>query len=167
MSRRTWIVVIGVGLLSGPASEAGDPGISVIGVDPNLAEGAYALQFGNYDERIRLTMEGLQSGVRPSDRTGAFSNLCAGYVGIEDFESALHYCNQALSIDDNNWNAYNNRSLAYLGLRDIDAAQRDLEKGLEINPDARTLKEVERRIEAARQAAAKARAPVRTPPEAD
>jgi tetratricopeptide (TPR) repeat protein len=159
MSRRTWMVVIGVALLSNPASHADDTGITIIGVDPNLSKGADALKFGNYDEGIRLTLEGLRSAVRPFDRVGALSNLCAGYVGIEDFESALRYCNDALRMDDGNWHAYNNRSLAYLGLGDIDAAQRDLEKGLEINSDAQTLKEVERRIETARQAAAKTRAP--------
>ena len=156
MSRRTWLIAIGVALLSGPASRGDDTGITVIGADPNLSAGADALKLRNYDEGIRLTLEGLRSSVQPSDRVGAFSNLCAGYVGIEDFESALSYCNRALSIDDGSWRAYNNRSLVHLGLGDVDMAQRDLEKGLEINPDAPTLREVERRIEAARQAAARA-----------
>jgi hypothetical protein len=46
------------------------------------------------------------------------------------------------------------------------AAERDLEKGLQINPNARTLKEVAMRIEVAKQAAAaKQRSPVSSPPE--
>ena len=168
MLRRTWIAVAGVALLSGPAGHADDAASTVIGVNPRLSEGAYALEFGNYDEGIRLTLEGLRSSVRPSDRVGALSNICAGYVGIQEYESALRYCNRALRIDEKNWHAYNNRSLAYLGLGNTAAAQRDLEKGLKINPSARTLKEVELRIEAAKQAAAaKERSPVSTPPEED
>jgi tetratricopeptide (TPR) repeat protein len=167
MSRSTWIALIGVALLSGPAGHADDGASTIIGVNPNLSEGAYALEFGNYHEGIRLTLEGLRSSVRPSDRVGALSNLCAGYVGIEDFASALRYCNRSLRIDDTNWHAYNNRSLAYLGLGDTDAAQRDLEKGLEINPYARTLKEVEQRIEAARQATTKASSPASSPSDED
>jgi tetratricopeptide (TPR) repeat protein len=150
MSHHAWVVVIGVALLNGPASHAEDAVSTVIGVNPDLVKGAYALEFGNHREAVRLTLQGLRSPVRPSDLVGALSNLCGGYVGIEDFASALDYCNRALRIDDGDWHAYNNRSLAYLGLGDTDAAQRDLEKGLEINPDSRTLKEVERRIESAR-----------------
>ena len=116
MLRRTWIAVTGVALLSGPASHADDTANTVIGVNPRLSEGAYALEFGNYDEGIRLTLEGLRSSVRPSDRVGALSNLCAGYVGLQEYDSALRYCNRALRIDEKNWHAYNNRSLAYLGL---------------------------------------------------
>lgn len=167
MSRRTWIAVIGVALLSGPAGHAEDSASTVIGVNPRLSEGAYALEFGNYDEGVRLTLEGLRESVRPSDRVGALSNLCAGYVGLQDYQAALRYCNRALRIDEKNWHAYNNRSLAYLGLGDTAAAQRDLESGLEINPQARTLKEVELRVEAAKQAEAKNRSPVSTPPEED
>ena len=166
MLPRTWIAVAGAALLSGPAGHADDTAKTVIGVNPRLSEGAYALEFGNYEEGIRLTLEGLRATVRPNDRVGALSNLCAGYVGIQDYASALRYCNRALDLDERNWHAYNNRSLAYLGLGNTSAAERDLKKGLEINPEARTLNEVKARIEAAKQAAAaEKRAPVSTPPE--
>jgi len=167
MLRRTWIAVAGVALLSGPAGHAEDAATTIIGVNPRLSEGAYALEFGNYNEGVRLTLEGLRASVRPSDRVGALSNLCAGYVGLQDYEAALRYCNRALRMDEKNWHAYNNRSLAYLGLGNTAAAQRDLERGLEINPEARTLKEVELRVEAAKQAAAKERSPVSTSSEED
>ncbi len=167
MLRRTWIAVTGVALLSGPASHADNGASTIVGVNPRLSEGAYALEFGNYNEGVRLTLEGLRASVRPSDRVGALSNLCAGYVGLQDYEAALRYCNRALRMDEKNWHAYNNRSLAYLGLGDTAAAQRDLERGLEINPGARTLKEVELRVEAAKQAAAKDRSPVSTSPKED
>jgi tetratricopeptide (TPR) repeat protein len=168
MWRRAWIAVAGVVWLSGPAGHAEEAASTVIGVNPRLSEGAYALEFGNYDEGIRLTLEGLRTSIRPDDRVGALSNICAGYVGIQDYKTALQYCNRALRIDENNWHVYNNRSLAYLGLGNIAAAQRDLEKGLAINPDARTLKEVEQRLEAARQAAAAAeRAPANASQEED
>jgi tetratricopeptide (TPR) repeat protein len=168
MLRCTWIALAAVALLSGPAGHADDTANTVIGVNPRLSEGAYALEFGNYEEGIRLTLEGLRASVRPNDRVGALSNLCAGYVGMQDYETALDYCNRALRIDERNWNAYNNRSLAYLGLGNIAAAERDLKKGLEINPNARTLKEVELRVKTAKEAAAaQNRSPVSTAPDED
>ena len=174
MLHRTWsavvagMAVMGVALLSGPAGHADTGASSVVGANPLLSEGAYALEFGNYEEGVRLTLEGLEaSSLAPGERVGGLSNVCAGYVGLRDYDAALSYCNRALGLDENNWHAYNNRSLAHLGLGNIAAAQRDLETALEINPDARTLEAVGLRIEAVKQAVAKKRAPANSAPAED
>jgi len=145
---------MGVILLCGLAGHAQEKASTSIGVNPDLAEGAHALQFGNYDEGIRLTQLGLKSTIRPKDRVGALSNLCAGYVGNREYEEALRYCNRALRLDERNWHAYNNRSLAYLGLDQLDAAKRDLEKGLALNPQSGSLQVIAGMIEAAENAPA-------------
>jgi len=161
MLRHVRIALMGVILLSGLAGHAQNEASISIGVNPQLSEGAQALEFGNYDEGIRLTELGLKSTVRPRDRIGALSNLCAGYVGSREYAEALRYCNRSLRLDDRNWHAYNNRSLAYLGMGDLKNAQRDVEKGLAINPQSSSLKTVEKMVQTA------ANPPVETPAAAD
>jgi len=151
--------VIGVAWLCAAVAHAEEKAVTVIGVNPYLAQGADALEFGNYEEGIRLTLLGLKATTKPSDRIGALSNLCAGYVGTRDYKEALRYCNRALRLDDNHWRAYNNRGLAYLGLGDLKAAQRDVDAGLAINPSGRSLQVVQTMIDEAAKAPA-----VSTPP---
>jgi tetratricopeptide (TPR) repeat protein len=139
MARVNWIALIGVACLCGSAGQAGDEGITIVGVNSNLAEGAEALEHSAYREGIRRTEYGLRGTLKREDRVGAFSNLCAGYVGTREYEAALRYCNRALRLDTEYWHAYNNRSLAYLGIGDFDAAQRDVTRGLELNPGGKTL----------------------------
>jgi tetratricopeptide (TPR) repeat protein len=117
-----------------------------IGTDPHLSDGARALQMGNYDEGIRLTLEGLKRHPLHRHRASALNNLCAGYVGNQEFEEAIRRCSDAIEIDGRNWRMYNNRALAYLGMGRIGAAQRDAKKGLALNPDGPTLTKVEAMI---------------------
>jgi tetratricopeptide (TPR) repeat protein len=155
-------VLVGVACLWAAAGHAEDKAVTVIGVNPYLADGANALKFGDYEEGIRLTQLGLKALTKPADRIGALSNLCAGYVGTRDFNEALRYCNRALRLDEKHWRAYNNRSLAYLGLGNLEAAQRDVSAGIAINPTGRSLQVVQSMInEAAKQPA------VSTPPPED
>jgi tetratricopeptide (TPR) repeat protein len=117
-----------------------------IGADPNLSAGARALQFGNYAEGIRLTLEGLKLSPPPRHRASALNNLCAGYVADQQFEEAIRQCSDAIEIDGRNWRMYNNRALAYLGTGHVGLAARDAEKGLELNADGRTLMKVQAMI---------------------
>jgi tetratricopeptide (TPR) repeat protein len=156
MLRHAWIAWMGVVLLCGLAGHADEKSSTSLGVNPDLSAGAQALQFGDYEEGIRLTQLGLKATIRPNDRIGALSNLCAGYVGNREYEEALRYCNRALRLDDRNWHAYNNRSLAYLGLDQVDKARSDLERGLELNPQSSSLKIIQRMVERAEKASADA-----------
>ena len=53
-----------------------------LGVSPELAAGADALQRGKFEEGIALTQTGLDQFVSSDDRAGGLSNLCAGYIGL-------------------------------------------------------------------------------------
>jgi len=129
------------------AANASDPeSTTVIGVNKDLSDGARALQMGDFEEGIRLTIAGLKFESSPRNRTSGLSNLCAGYTAAKQYAEAIESCNQALIIDDQNWHAYNNRALAYLGRGEIDAAKRDLENGLQLNPDSSKLLQVRERI---------------------
>ena len=113
-----------------------------IGSNPSLSAGAQALQIGDYEQGLKLTLEGLHSATMPRERASAYSNLCAGYLGIRQFDKALEACDKALDFNDRNWRIYNNRALALLYAGRIVAAGEDLEKGLAINPDSATLAKV-------------------------
>jgi tetratricopeptide (TPR) repeat protein len=124
---------------------------TVIGVNKDLSDGAMALRMGNFEEGIRLTIAGLKFESSPQDRASGLSNLCAGYTAAKQYAEAIESCNQSLKIDNRNWHAYNNRALAYLGQGQIEAAKRDLEDGLRLNPDSRKLLQVQQWIEASEQ----------------
>jgi tetratricopeptide (TPR) repeat protein len=121
---------------------------TVIGVNEDLAAGARALQMKDYEEGIRLTIEGLKFESERRNRVSALSNICAGYTALRQYVAALENCDEAIDLDDRNWHAFNNRALAYLGQGNIKAARRDLEAGLALNPDSRKLLEVAEMIEA-------------------
>jgi len=130
-------------LQSAPASaqELGIGGSrSVYGTNPYLSDGASALMLGNYEKGVELTREGLQQILTTEERVTMLSNLCAGYVGLKEYDTAIVYCNRSLELDPGNWRALQNRAGAYAGLGQITKALGDAERGLELNPDSSGLK---------------------------
>jgi len=120
----------------------------IIGTNPDLSDGATAMRFGDYEDGLRLTREGLNSTLTLRDRASALSNLCAGHLGLGQFVEALESCDKALALSDQNWRIYNNRALALLGTGRIVAARDDVEKGLALNPDSSLLARSANLIEA-------------------
>ena len=148
MARITRLVAIAIACITLPAF-AGDDNRVRLGADPQLSDGATALSIGNYGEGIRLTELGLKAPPARSDRSAAMSNLCAGFAGTQQYDLALTHCSAALEINDSNWQAYNNRALAHFRLGDLEAAQRDIDRGLELNPKSGQLKRVQQLVQAA------------------
>ena len=110
--------------------------------NPELAAGADALLAGDAEKGVRLTLLGLERASGARDRKIAMTNLCAGYVLLDDLQSALEYCNRVLEIDDRHWKAYSNRALVYVRMKRYDEAEADLQRGEAIAPNARTLRAV-------------------------
>jgi tetratricopeptide (TPR) repeat protein len=109
--------------------------------NPQLAEGATALDQGHIEEGIRLTIEGLKFPSESRDKAAGYSNLCAGYAMLKQWDQALPHCNTAVSLDQNNWRAFNNRAAIYVAKGQYEQAMADLRAGLEIAPNSRTLLE--------------------------
>lgn len=105
-----------------------------------LQEGAEALLAGNNSEGVRLTLQGLNIAAGSREEEAALSNLCAGYIKLELYDSALRYCNLLLARNDQSWRGYNNRAVIYIMTEQWDKAEADLIRGEEIRPDAKTLK---------------------------
>ena len=129
-----------------PAQQVGnDEGQARTVIGPtnvDLADGAEALRAGDAAEGVRLTERGLRSTSNERDRVAGYSNLCAGLVMLDRFEEAVESCNSAIELNDRHWRSYNNRALAYLKLKRYSEAERDIRRGEELNPDARSLKVV-------------------------
>ncbi len=120
--------------------ESAGSSMTVIGGNELLQEGATELRQGNYQRGIELTLEGLKRPNPQREIAAALSNLCAGFVGLHQFELALRNCDEALAINDTNWRTWNNRAAAHVGQGMYAAALRDVESGLERAPESRTLK---------------------------
>ncbi|MDX1403351.1 MAG: tetratricopeptide repeat protein [Woeseiaceae bacterium] len=105
-----------------------------------LYDGAQELLAGNDAEGVRLTLKGLELAQGRREEEAALSNLCAGYIKLALYDNALKYCNLLLQRNDKSWRGYNNRAVIYIQTKQWEKAERDLERGEELNPSARTLK---------------------------
>ena len=107
-----------------------------------LTEGAEALMAGDAERGVRLTLKGLKYETRQHDRRTGLSNLCAGYIMLDDLETALSYCNRVIAETDRHWRAYSNRALIYVKLGRLDEAEADLKRAEEMAPNARPVRAV-------------------------
>lgn len=106
----------------------------------DLYDGANALMAGDGEEGVRRTLQGLELAQGPREVRIAHSNLCAGYLLINQLENALFHCNWVLERDDRHWRTLNNRALVYMRLERYEEAEEDIRKGQEIRPDSKNLK---------------------------
>jgi tetratricopeptide (TPR) repeat protein len=108
--------------------------------NPDLHEGAQQLLAGRARQGIELTLRGLKVAQGGREQEAALSNLCAGYIMLENFEEALKYCELLIARNDKSWRGYNNRAVIYINMQEYEKAHRDLVRGEELNPGARTLR---------------------------
>lgn len=135
------LVVVSLGLLFRPAG--GQEAKTVVGPhNADLSAGAEALMAGDAERGIRLTSRGLQQATRSQDRRAGLSNLCAGYILLDELQMALDYCSRVLEETDRHWRAYSNRALVFLKLGRYADAEADLARAEAIAPNARPVRAV-------------------------
>ena len=107
-----------------------------------LADGANALLAGDAEAGVRLTLAGLELPATDRDRRAAWSNLCAGYVMLDQLDDALPWCNRAVAAGGS-WRAYSNRALLHVRAGRYDAAAADIAQADELVAERpRKLREV-------------------------
>ena len=125
-----------------PASWGQESKVVIGPRNPDLAEGAQELLAGNAADGVELTLRGLAVAQGKRERESALSNLCAGYIMLDDLDTALTYCNMLLSANERHWRGLNNRALIYVMSAEYDKAETDIAIAQELNPNARTVKVV-------------------------
>jgi tetratricopeptide (TPR) repeat protein len=108
--------------------------------NPDLQDGAQELLAGRAKQGVELTLRGLKVAQGPREEEAALSNLCAGYIMLENYTEALKYCELLIARNEDSWRAYNNRAVIYINTKEYEKAHRDLVRGEELNPGARTLR---------------------------
>ena len=107
-----------------------------------LYDGANALLAKDAAEGVPLTLKGLELAQGLREEKIGHSNLCAGFLMLNQAETALVHCDWVLERDPYHWRTYNNRALVYIALERFDESEADIKKGQELNPRSEKLKEV-------------------------
>ncbi|MEM7283675.1 MAG: tetratricopeptide repeat protein [Pseudomonadota bacterium] len=109
---------------------------TVIGSNVDLVEGYHAMLSGDYEYAVEKLKQGIKATPNNRDRAKAYSNLCAGYTILEQYELAVESCNQSLDLQPRSWHALNNRALALMFMDRLAEAEADVNDAMKINPDA-------------------------------
>jgi tetratricopeptide (TPR) repeat protein len=145
------IALAGAQAYAQPRDDRNGNGIVLSGSNQALAAGARALLAGDYDDGIRLTLEGLDDQtISVDNRASALSNLCAGYAAKQLADTAIRYCTESLALKRGNWRAFSNRSYAYWIKGMYSEAQFDLDAASAISPMARQVAQIRGMINEAR-----------------
>lgn len=104
-----------------------------------LSDGAAAMEAGDYELGVRLTIDGLRQPNAPRDEAAGHANLCAAYGVLKRWSDALVHCNRSLQLDRGNWRAFNNRAAVFVAQGQYDLALADVSAGLELAPSSDTL----------------------------
>lgn len=107
-----------------------------------LYDGANALKAGDAEDGVRLTLQGLKTAVSRREEKIAHANLCAGFLLVSQYETALEHCNWVIDRDPSHWRTYNNRAIVLLRMGRFDESEADIRKGQQLNPRSENLKEV-------------------------
>jgi tetratricopeptide (TPR) repeat protein len=144
-TRSAWLLAGLIGGVGLPDAAEGDPADlgananTVIGADVLLSEGAAALMNGDWQRGIELTESGIGGTISREDHAAALANLCAGYAALKQFQKALGFCDQSLTVLATNWRTWQNRAACHLGMGKIEESLQDIQRGLQLNPDSDAL----------------------------
>jgi tetratricopeptide (TPR) repeat protein len=125
--------------VAGAESSTSATSNTVIGPNVMLSDGAEALMHGDWERGIQLTQMGMMFAISQQDRASALANLCAGFVALKKYQRALENCDQSIALVNDNWRTWQNRAAANLGLGKVEESLRDIQRGLQINPDSDAL----------------------------
>ena len=96
--RRVALLLTGLLLAAAAPADEAYQSRTILGTQPDLAEGARALQLRQFEEGVRLTLQGLKLEVSRRQRASGLSNLCAGYAALQRYDGHRQKTAEALGI---------------------------------------------------------------------
>ena len=124
------ICLITIAFLFCVPAQAGEP-FEVMLHDDDVY-GAREIEAGEYEKGVKHLLTRLGGESRATSiRMPVIVDLCAGYTLLEEFKTAMQYCNTAV---DSGWStglALNNRGALYVAKGDYENAMRDFQAAIE------------------------------------
>ena len=113
---------------------------TVIGPNVMLADGAEALMRGDWERGVQLTQMGLTFAISQQDRASATRQPVRRFRGAQAVSARARALRSSRSqLESDNWRTWQNRAAANLGLGKVEDSLRDIQRGLQINPDSDSL----------------------------
>ncbi len=104
-------------------------------VPQELAQGGRMINDGRVEEGMDLTRKMLGESLGMNGMAMAYTNLCAGYLHLGQYQEAMRECQRGLKLRPRQWQALNNRGGANHGLGNYAAAISDFMRALMLKPD--------------------------------
>ncbi|KAK3154129.1 hypothetical protein QOZ80_2BG0186510 [Eleusine coracana subsp. coracana] len=101
-----------------------------------------ALNFVEYDSSYSEEEKKLSKALKISCKL----NNAACKLKLKDYKEAKELCTEVLELDSTNVKAFYRRAQAYIGLVDLDLAEEDIKRALEIDPENRDVQMGYRRL---------------------
>ncbi|TVU01541.1 hypothetical protein EJB05_53007 [Eragrostis curvula] len=101
-----------------------------------------ALNFVEYDSSFSEEEKQLSKALKISCKL----NNAACKLKLKDYKEAKELCTEVLELDSTNVKAFYRRAQAHMGLVDLDLAEEDIKRALEIDPDNRDVQMGYRRL---------------------
>ena len=105
----------------------------------DVLRGAYMVHEGKTMQGMQILHEALGNELTFYDRASAHTNLCAAYLDLKLYDTALDHCSRAISLKPMMWQALNNLAVAHHSLGNYDEAIGYYRKALKHSPDDEVL----------------------------
>lgn len=108
---------------------------------PEIREGGKLINEGEVEEGIAMIRSVINKGLPLKFQAHGYTNLCGGYLRLQEYTKAIRYCRRAIKFDSTIWQALSNRGAARFALGRYGEAAEDFRRAIKLDPENTALKE--------------------------